>query len=280
MSYTTLISVVDLAKHLDDPAFVIFDCRHELTNPEFGVKAYAQSHIPNALFAHLDRDLAAPLTGRNGRHPLPDPGMFAGWLARMGVSNDKQVIGYDNAGGVYGSRLWWMLRWVGASRRGGARWRLAGMARRRAIGDHRRARPDARPDSPVSPENPPVDAKYVLDHLQSPDMVLIDARANDRFHGQNETIDPIGGHIPGARNRFFKDNLTPQGFFKSPEQLRDEFKPFVGSGSPDKIVSQCGSGVTACHNLLAMEIAGLKGGRLYPGSWSEWIADPSRPRAT
>jgi thiosulfate/3-mercaptopyruvate sulfurtransferase len=125
-----------------------------------------------------------------------------------------------------------------------------------------------------------VDAKYVLEHLQSPDMVLIDARASDRYHGQNETIDPIGGHIPGARNRFFKDNLTPQGFFKSPEQLREDFKPFVGNGTPEKIVSQCGSGVTACHNLLAMEIAGLKGGRLYPGSWSEWIADPSRPRAT
>lgn len=279
MSHTTLISVVDLAKHLDDPAFVIFDCRHELTNPEFGVKAYAQSHVPNALFAHLDRDLAAPLTGRNGRHPLPDPGVFAGWLARMGVANDRQVIGYDNAGGVYGSRLWWMLRWIGHQRvavldGGWQAWLAAGQP----------VSAEARVPKPAKftgiPEKSAVDAKYVLEHLQSPDMVLIDARANDRYHGQNETIDPIGGHIPGAHNRFFKDNLTPQGFFKSPEQLRDEFKPFVGNGSPQKVVSQCGSGVTACHNLLAMEIAGLKGGRLYPGSWSEWIADPSRPRAT
>jgi thiosulfate/3-mercaptopyruvate sulfurtransferase len=126
----------------------------------------------------------------------------------------------------------------------------------------------------------PVDATYVLEHLQSPDMVLIDARANDRFHGQNETIDPVGGHIPGARNRPFRDNLTSQGYFKSSDQLRDEFRPFTLNGSAESIVSQCGSGVTACHNLLAMEIAGLKGGRLYPGSWSEWIADPSRPRAT
>lgn len=279
MSHTTLISVVDLAKHLDDPAFVIFDCRHELTNPEFGIKAYTQSHIPNALFAHLDRDLAAPLTGSNGRHPLPDPEVFAGWLARMGVSNDKQVIGYDNAGGVYSSRLWWMLRWLGhrgvAVLDGGWQaWLAAGQP----------ASAEVRIPKPAKftgkPEKSPVDAKYVLDHLQSPDMVLIDARANDRYHGQNETIDPIGGHIPGAHNRFFKDNLTPQGFFKSPEQLRGDFKPFIGNGSPEKIVSQCGSGVTACHNLLAMEIAGLKGGRLYPGSWSEWIADPSRPRAT
>ena len=279
MSHTTLISVVDLAKHLDDPAFVIFDCRHELTNPDFGVKAYAQSHIPNALFAHLDRDLAAPLTGRNGRHPLPDPSVFAGWLARMGVSNDKQVIGYDNAGGVYGSRLWWMLRWIGhksvAVLDGG--WQ-AWLAAEQPVTAEVRVPKPARFTG--KPEKSAVDAKYVLEHLQSPDMVLIDARANDRYHGQNEAIDPIGGHIPGAHNRFFKDNLTPQGFFKSPEQLRDEFKPIVGNGSPQQVVSQCGSGVTACHNLLAMEIAGLKGGRLYPGSWSEWIADPSRPRAT
>ena len=278
MSHTTLISVVDLAKHIDDPAFVIFDCRHELTNPEFGIKAYAQSHIPNARFAHLDRDLAAPLTGRNGRHPLPDPNVFADWLTRMGVSNDKQVVGYDNAGGVYASRLWWMLRWMGhqsvAVLDGGWQaWLAAGKPVTAEV-------PVPKPGRFTgSPQESPVDAKFVLEHLQSPDMVLIDARANDRYHGQNETIDPIGGHIPGARNRFFKDNLAPHGFFKSPEQLRDDFTPFVGNGSPERIVSQCGSGVTACHNLLAMEIAGLKGGRLYPGSWSEWIADPSRPRA-
>ncbi len=279
MSHTTSISVADLAQHVDDPAFVIFDCRHELTNPEFGIKAYAHSHIPNARFAHLDRDLAAPQTGRNGRHPLPDPNVFAGWLGRMGVSNDKQVIAYDNAAGVYGSRLWWMLRWMGhqnvAVLDGG--WQAWLAAEHPVTAEVPVPKPSR---FTGTPQKSPVDTKYVLEHLQSPDMVLIDARANDRYHGQNETIDPIGGHIPGAHNRFFKDNLTPQGFFKSPEQLRDEFRPFVGNGSPEKIVSQCGSGVTACHNLLAMEIAGLKGGRLYPGSWSEWIADPSRPRAT
>jgi len=279
MTHTTLISVADLALHVDAPALVIFDCRHELTNPEFGIQAYAQSHIANARFAHLDRDLAAPLNGRNGRHPLPDPKVFADWLGRMGVSNDKQVVGYDNAGGVYASRLWWMLRWMGhqsvAVLDGGWQaWLAAGQPVTTAVPAPTPARFTGTARSST------VDAKYVLDHLQSPDMVLIDARANDRYHGRNETIDPVGGHIPGALNRFFKDNLTPQGFFKSPEQLREDFKPFVGNGSPEGIVSQCGSGVTACHNLLAMEIAGLKGGRLYPGSWSEWIADPTRPRTT
>lgn len=278
MSHTTLISVADLAQHLDDPAFVIFDCRHELTNPEAGSQAYAQSHLPNARFAHLDRDLAAPLTGRNGRHPLPDPAAFVAWLSRMGVSNTSQVVGYDHAGGVYASRLWWMLRWLGhqgvAVLDGGWQaWLAAGQPVTAVV-----PAPTPRRFS-GSAKDSPVDANYVLAHLHSRDMVLIDARANDRYHGQNETIDPVGGHIPGAVNRFFKDNLTPQGVFKSPEQLRKELGALLGNANPGKVVSQCGSGVTACHNLLAMEIAGLKGARLYPGSWSEWIADPARPRA-
>ena len=279
MTYTTLISVADLARHLDDPAYVIFDCRHELTNPEFGSKAYAESHLPGALFAHLDRDLAAPLTGRNGRHPLPDPKTFAAWLSRMGVAADKQVIGYDNAAGVYASRLWWMLRWMGhrnvAVLDGG--WQAW-------VAANHPVTKDVRTPAPTTfvgkADNSWVDAAYLMSHLQSPDMVLIDARANDRFHGQNETIDPVGGHIPGARNRFFKDNLTAAGTFKPAEALRKEFTEILGGKSPAQLVSQCGSGVTACHNLLAMEIAGLEGGRLYPGSWSEWIADPARPRAT
>ena len=279
MAYTTLISVADLAQHLHDPAFVIFDCRHELTNPEFGTKAYAESHVPGALFAHLDRDLAAPLTGRNGRHPLPDPGTFAAWLSRMGVFGDKQVVGYDNAGGVYGSRLWWMLRWMGHRNAavldgGWQAWIAAGQPVNQEVHVPQAVSFNGKADQSW------VDSKYVLNHLQSPDMVLIDARANDRYHGQNETIDLVGGHIPGARNRFFKDNLAPEGLFKPADQLRSEFNTVLAGASATQLVSQCGSGVTACHNLLAMEIAGLKGGRLYPGSWSEWIADPARPRAT
>lgn len=278
MAFTTLISVSELAQHLQDAAFVVFDCRHELTNPEMGTKAYAESHIPGALFAHLDRDLAAPLTGRNGRHPLPDPQAFSAWLSRMGVSGDKQVVAYDNAGGVYASRLWWMLRWMGhrnVAVLDGAwqAWIGAGQPVTQEVRVPRSATFNGKADQSW------VDADYVLDHLQSPDMVLIDARANDRYHGQNETIDPVGGHIPGAQNRFFKDNLTPQGHFKPADQLRAEFTPILAGRSAAQLVSQCGSGVTACHNLLAMEIAGLTGGRLYPGSWSEWIADPRRPRA-
>ncbi len=278
MSHTTLISVADLADHVNDSGFVIFDCRHELTQPDFGAKAYAESHIPNARHAHLDRDLAAPNNGRSGRHPLPEPDTFASWLGRMGVSNDTQVVGYDQAGGVYASRLWWMLRWVGhrhvAVLDGGWQAWVAAGQRVTAQLPH----PQPATFKPRIAQFP-VDANYVREHMQSPAMVLIDARANDRYHGQNETIDPVAGHIPGARNRFFKDNLTAQGFFKTPQQLRTEFGEFVGEGSADKIVSQCGSGVTACHNLLAMEVAGLRGGKLYPGSWSEWITDPSRPRA-
>jgi thiosulfate/3-mercaptopyruvate sulfurtransferase len=278
-AYTTLVSAADLARHLNDPGFIVFDCRHELTNPEFGPKAYAESHLPGARFAHVDRDLAAPLTGKNGRHPLPDAQTFIDWLGRMGVSNDSQVIGYDNAGGVYGSRLWWMLRWVGHQRvavldGGWQAWIAAGLPVTADVPKPAPAKFSGRADRSW------VDAKHVAKHLHSNDMVLIDARSNDRFHGQNETIDPVGGHIPGAVNRFFKDNLNAQSLFKSSEELRAAFAPLIGNAPASTVVHQCGSGVSACHNLLAMEIAGLTGARLYPGSWSEWITDPSRPVAT
>jgi thiosulfate/3-mercaptopyruvate sulfurtransferase len=277
--HTTLISVAELARHLDDDAFAIFDCRHELSNPAFGSDAYAASHIPSARFAHVDHDLAAPLTGTNGRHPLPDPAIFGAWLGRMGVSNGKQVVAYDNAGGVYASRLWWMLRWLGhqgvAVLDGGWQaWLESKLPVTAEVPVPTQERFN------IAVQHCFVDADYVLQHLHAQDMILLDARANDRYHGQNETIDPVGGHIPGAVNRFFKENLTPRGFFKAPTQLRADFAPLLGEASPKAIVSQCGSGVTACHNLLAMEVAGLRGGRLYPGSWSEWIADPSRPRAS
>ncbi|MGQ0580274.1 MAG: sulfurtransferase [Betaproteobacteria bacterium] len=279
MNYTTLISVADLANHLGGEELVIFDCRHELTNPAFGQKAYAASHVPGARFAHADRDLAGPLTGKNGRHPLPDPNAFIAWLGRMGVTNSSQVVGYDDAGGSYASRLWWMLRWVGHRKvavvdGGWQAWIAA---------DHpvTQERPTPMPAKfSGTPDCSWVDAATVAKHLHSREMVLIDARSKDRFHGRNETIDPVAGHIPGALNRFFKDNLNAQGFFKSPAELRADFQSLVGTASAQQVVHQCGSGVSACHNLLAMEFAGIKGSRLYPGSWSEWIADPSRPVAT
>jgi thiosulfate/3-mercaptopyruvate sulfurtransferase len=278
MNYTTLISVADLAKQLGNSALVIFDCRHELTNPEFGPKAYAESHIPGARFAHVDNDLAGPLTGKNGRHPLPEPAAFITWLERMGVANGSQVVGYDHAGGAYAARLWWMLRWVGHRKvavvnGGWQAWTGAGHPVTRDLPTPKPAKFSGKPDRSW------LDAATVAKRHNSNAMVLIDARNNDRFHGRNETIDPVAGHIPGAINRFFKDNLDARGFFKSPEELRAEFETLVGDASPEKVVHQCGSGVTACHNLLAMEIAGMEGTRLFPGSWSEWIADPSRPVA-
>jgi len=279
MEYTTLISVADLAKHLNDPNLVVFDCRHELTNPDFGPKAYAESHIPGAHFANVDRNLSGPLNGKNGRHPLPDAHEFMAWLGRMGVSNASQVIGYDHAGGPYGARLWWLLRWLGHPRvavldGGWQAWTTAGKPVTNEVPAPKAGKFPGKPDDSV------VDAQYVAQRLGSADMVLIDARANDRYHGRNETIDPVAGHIPGALNRFFKDNLDAQGQFKSPQELRAAFKPLIGNAPVEKVIHQCGSGVTACHNLLAMEVAGIKGSRLYSGSWSEWIADPARPIAT
>jgi thiosulfate/3-mercaptopyruvate sulfurtransferase len=279
MKYTTLISVAELAKHLGNAELVIFDCRHELTNPESGPNAYAESHIPGARFAHVDRDLAGRLTGKNGRHPLPDPNAFVAWLGRMGVGSGSQVVGYDHAGGTYAARLWWMLRWVGHRKvavvdGGWQAWTAAGHPVTKELPTPTAAKFSGKPDRSW------VDAAAVTKRLNSKEMILIDARSNDRFHGRNETIDPVAGHIPGALNRFFKDNLNTQGFFKSPQELRADFNSLVGDASPEKVVHQCGSGVSACHNLLAMEIAGIKGTRLYPGSWSEWIADPSRPVAS
>jgi thiosulfate/3-mercaptopyruvate sulfurtransferase len=278
MKYTTLISVAELAKHLGNAELVIFDCRHELTAPEFGANAYAESHIPGARFAQVDRDLAGRLTGKNGRHPLPDPNAFVVWLGHMGVGSGSQVVGYDHAGGTYAARLWWMLRWVGHRKvavvdGGWQAWTTAGHPVTKELPTPTAANFSGNPDRSW------VDAAAVAKRLNSTEMILIDARSNDRFHGRNETIDPVAGHIPGALNRFFKDNLNTQGFFKSPQELRADFNSLVGDALPEKVVHQCGSGVSACHNLLAMEIAGIKGSRLYPGSWSEWIADPSRPVA-
>lgn len=277
--FTTLIQVHELAENLENPRFIIFDCRHELTNPDYGPRAYAQSHLPGAHFASVDHDLSAPVTGKNGRHPLPDIATFAAWLGNKGVTNGVQVVGYDDSLGVYPSRLWWMLRWLGhdavAVLDGGLNaWVKAGLPTTTEV-------PVAKPAQFVArPRDTSVNANYVLAHLKSSDMLVIDARSNDRFHGQNETMDPVAGHIPGAVNRLFRRNVDDSGHFRSAEELKKEFKELIGNMPVKDVVHQCGSGVSACHNLLAMEVAGLSGTRLYPGSWSEWIADPTRPVAT
>lgn len=278
MVHRTLVSAGRLAAHLADPDWIVFDCRHDLARPDWGEQEYGRAHIPGARFLHLDRDLSSPVNGNNGRHPLPDPEVLAAKLGKTGVEAEKQVIAYDSQGGMCASRLWWLLRWLGhdavAVLDGGWSGWIA----------------DSRPQSTVIPEpanrvfraaprQASVGADYVLSRLQSPGMLLLDARSPDRFRGENETLDPVGGRIPGAANRCFRDNLDANGRFKAPQLLRQEILAVIGESKPQDMVHMCGSGVSACHNLLAMEIAGMGGGRLYAGSWSEWCADPSRPIA-
>ncbi|QSI78404.1 sulfurtransferase [Niveibacterium microcysteis] len=278
-TWHTLVEAPALAARLGAPSLVVFDCRHDLAKPGYGRDAFASGRIPYARFLHLDDDLSGPKTGRNGRHPLPSAEDFVALMRSHGVSETTQVVAYDDAGGMYAARLWWMLRWVGhdavAVLDGGfAAWRDAAL-----------------PISTDAPLNLPhgtlslrpgvasVSADDVLANLASAAFQVVDARAPDRFRGENETLDPVGGHIPGAINRFFRDNLAPDGRFKTPAQLAEEWRSRLGDRPVAQLVCQCGSGVTACHNLLALEVAGLSGARLYPGSWSEWCADPTRPVA-
>jgi len=277
--HSTLISPSGLAAHLDDASWVVCDCRHDLADTGAGRRAYAASHVPGARFVHLDQDLSAPMTGRNGRHPLPDPERFAGRLGELGIGNGSQVIAYDASGGYYAARLWWMLRWLGHEAvvvldGGWDAWRKAGSPVTKAVPTLKPAR-FVRGGSLVHA----VTAGEIARDLGTWQRRLLDARSPDRYRGENETLDPVAGHIPGAVNRFFKLNLDEAGGFKPPASLRQDFEAMLGAVAPSEVVHYCGSGVTACHNLLAMEIAGLTGSCLYPGSWSEWCADPSRPVA-
>jgi thiosulfate/3-mercaptopyruvate sulfurtransferase len=269
----TLVSTGELARH---PAWRVFDCRHDLVKHELGEQQYRASHIPGAAFAHLDKNLSAPKSGSNGRHPLPEPQAFIAWLGRQGLKPTDQVVAYDGGPGAMAARLWWMLRWVGhdavAVLDGGfAKWVKEGRA---VTAEVRKFTPTTYPGK-ARPKLA-VDVSYVQTHLG--DATLLDARAPARWRGESEPIDPVAGRIPGSLNRFNNDNLTPEGIFKPAEQLRSEFEKVLGKRTASEVVNSCGSGVAACHNLLAMEIAGLKGGKLYAGSWSEWIADPARPR--
>jgi len=279
MHYTTLIGVNELAAHVEDPGWVVCDCRHDLANYESGRQAYARGHIPGARFFHLDEDLSGPKNGRNGRHPLPHPITFTLRLGALGIDNRKQVVAYDASGGCFAARLWWMLKWVGHDRvavldGGWDAWVRAAHAThvKAPVITSTTFNPELKPQSTV-------DATFIASRLHRHDMAILDARSADRFRGENETLDPVGGHIPGAVNRFFRHNLDESGRFKTPAALELEFGHLLGNRMPDTVVHQCGSGVTACHNLLAMEIAGLYGSRLYPGSWSEWCSDRVRPVA-
>ena len=280
--HTTLITAADLAQHLTDPAWVILDCRHDLMNPNAGRDGFAIGHIQNAQFASIDDDLsgakAAAGAQFTGRHPLPERGALIETLRNWGINDSTQVVAYDAHGGMFAARLWWLLRWIGhpavAVLDGGlAAWQSQGLPLVTPVAQRARGHITERPTLTHT-----VTVGDVVENLSTQRRTVVDARAADRFRGENETIDPVGGHIPGARNRFFKDNLLPDGRFKPGPQLKQEFAPLFSS-APAAIM-QCGSGVTACHNLLAMEVAGLHGASLYPGSWSEWCANPARPVAT
>ncbi len=279
---TTLISASELAARIDDPKVVVVDCRHDLMNLEAGREAYAAGHIPGAVFGDMEHALSGEKRGADGqfrgRHPLPERGALIETLRSWGINDDTQVVAYDAHGGMYAARLWWLLRWVGHP---AVAVLDGGMAAWQALGLPLSAETPVKARGSLAEREPlvrTVTAGEVLANIGTGERQVVDARAPDRFRGENETIDPVGGHIPGAKNRFFKDNLQADGRFKDAAQLKADFAPLFAD--PARAVMQCGSGVTACHNLLALELAGMPGAALYPGSWSEWCADPARPVAT
>jgi len=275
--WTTLVQAETLAIALGRPDLAIVDCRFSLVNPGAGELAYQTSHLPGAVFAHLDRDLSDHRKHGQGRHPWPDAADFTARLGEWGITPQHQVIAYDDGEGAYAARLWFLMRALGHEKvavldGGWARWTALGMP------------VDSRVPAPIHGRYPGefdrsrlLDAEQVRTALESGD-VLLDARAADRFRGENEHLDRIAGHVPGARNRPYADNLDG-GRFKTPMQLAEEFRGLISGTTPDHVMVMCGSGVTACHHLLAMERAGLRGARLFTGSWSGWISDPARPVA-
>ena len=281
--FRTLISCAQLSHALaaaDDPdasPLRIVDCRFDLRDTEAGRRAYALAHIPGAQYAHLDEDLSGPiLPGRTGRHPLPEAAEFARSLARLGIGNNAQVIAYDDGGGAMAARLWWMMRWLGheavAVLDGGwAAWTAASLPASSGAETSATASFTAKPRHELV-----VDADEMLAKTASGAALVIDARAADRFRGENETLDPVGGHIPGASNLPHDGNLR-DGLFREPAELAARFSQIKGNRPPSELIFYCGSGVSACHNVLALEHAGIGEARLYPGSWSDWITDPDRP---
>jgi len=318
--HTTLITPAALVNHLDDPSWVIVDCRFDLTDPFAGERQFLEGHIPGARYAHLDRDLSATKTGTNGRHPLPSATEMAARFGRLGIGSHSQVVAYDADSGMYAARLWWMLRYLGhtavAVLDGGfARWTAEGGA---VVGGASAPEPVAfhgqprtgwmltvdevaaivrHASAPPSSEAPPAASSLPSVSSAAPasvpslpsassaapisvSSVLVDARSPERFRGVGETLDKVGGHIPGATSCFFQQNLAADKTFKPAAELRAQWDAVLQGRNPADVVMYCGSGVTACHNLLSMEVAGLPGARIFPGSWSEWSADPSRPVVT
>ena len=267
-----IVSTDELAQH---PEWRVFDCRHDLADPALGERQYAEGHLPGALFAHLDRDLSGAKNGANGRHPLPEAKAFIAWMGRQGLKPTDTVVCYDSGPGAMAARLWWMLRWAGHEQAavldgGFAKWQREGRA---VTADVPQVEAAAYPGKARASMH--ASLAYVEKKLKR--AALLDARAAARYRGEQEPIDPVAGRIPGAKNRYNGENVTPEGTFKPAETLKREFLAVLGERSPADVVNYCGSGVAACHNALAMEIAGLSGSRVYIGSWSEWSADPMRP---
>ncbi|HJO38404.1 MAG: sulfurtransferase [Vicinamibacterales bacterium] len=272
-----IVSTDRLAAHLDDPAWIVVDCRFDLADPAAGEQAYREAHIPGARYAHLDRDLSAAKNGTNGRHPLPGRPAIAATFGQLGMTRGHQIVAYDQGGGMFASRLWWMVRYAGHDRvavldGGWVKWQ--GEDRPSQAGTERATPTTFAPSWRTALL---VDAATVARDVGNPDVTLLDARAAERYAGSTEPLDPVAGHIPGAVNHPCQTNLLPDGTFDEPDALRQRLGAVLGTATPDQIVSYCGSGVTACHNLLALALAGLDGGKLYAGSWSEWCSDPARP---
>lgn len=280
MSITTLISAGELAQHFLEPGWVVLDVRHDLADPAAGRRAWAERHIQGAAFADLDRDLSGAKTGANGRHPLPERAALVERFRDWGIGTGTQIVAYDAQGGQFAARLWWLARWLGHDKvavldGGWPAWLAADGATSAEPPD--RLRGDF---AAAAPLDPLLGAHDVLAALGDTSRLVIDARAPERFEGRIEPLDPVAGHIPGAANRFWSLNLGADGRFKPAGQLRAEFNALAAGRPPAALIQQCGSGVSACHNLLAMAHAGLPGAALYAGSWSEWVADPVRPVTT
>jgi len=278
--FTTLVDASTLSEQLSRDDLLLLDCRFDLGNTQWGELEYARAHLPGAIYVHLDRDMSGPVTAASGRHPLPQPEHFAARLGELGATSNCQLIAYDQGNAAYAARLWWLARWMGlrnvAVLDGGiTAWRAAGLPLETTV-----RTPQPRSLAVSLAADAWVSSEAVDDLRQRPGNLLIDARGAERFAGRNETLDTVAGHVPGARNRPFLDNLGPDGRFLPAEVLRQRFGTLLGSVAPSSVLSMCGSGVTACHNLLALEHAGFRGARLYAGSWSEWIRDPRRPIGT
>ncbi|WP_370277319.1 sulfurtransferase [Pontibacterium sp.] len=277
--YTTLITAPELNTLIENGNVLVLDCRFSLADAGYGQRVYSEAHLSGACFMHLDDDLSSPITPKTGRHPLPDVDKLADKLRSYGLNNNLQVVVYDDCGGAMAARTWWLLRWLGhdavAVLNGGyPHWVQAGFEVTQAV-------PQAEPGNfAVSlRDEMNLSVDEVLKSLDDQSITLVDARGAERYRGEQEPIDPVAGHIPGALNRPLTDNLE-NGLFKSAEQLQAEWQQLLGTVDPQRIVHYCGSGVTACHNQLAMAVAGITGTRIYAGSWSEWIREPARPIAT